>query len=189
MKRLQPAFHAAMWWKRLSRATLLWALLALTATAILASGSSQAVAQQDPPGQVEKKIASMTGGEWTDSGPVDHIASPFPKPPPPSTTVRVTVLDVSKDLRRAGQVAVLLTRFRKRELEAHIGMKLQLANLSGFSTPPERVNVLYYRPGFMRAAMLIAKAIPGEQNVAPMKPALTRKDGIDVEIVLGAEAS
>lgn len=117
---------------------------------------------------------------------VDHIASPFPNPPPPSTTVRIALLDASPSLLRAGQIAALLTRFRRRDLEAHIGMKIELANVSRIRAKPAMGNVVFYRPEFLRAALLIAKAIPGEQSVRPMTPDRLRKSGIDVEIVLGA---
>jgi hypothetical protein len=118
-------------------------------------------------------------------GPVDLIAAPFPQPPPPSTTVRVAILDASPSLERAGRIAVLLTRFRKRELEEHIGMKIELANVSITPEQPAMGNVVFYRPDFLRAAALLAKAIPGEQSVRVMPPEVMATSGVDVEILLG----
>ena len=135
-----------------------------------------------PGAQERNAVAGLNG---TAHGPVKHIASPFPQPPPPSTRVRVVVIDVSGTMARAHNVAMLLTRFRRRVLEEKIGMKLELANLSSNRRRPRRGNVLYYRPGFLRAAMLIAKAIPGEQSVLPMPEAFLKKAGVDVEVHLG----
>ena len=128
---------------------------------------------------------SMAGQPISKSPVLDHIASPFPKPPPPSTHVRVAVMDSSPSLVRAGRVAVLLTRFRKRDLEARIGMKIDLVNVSRIVTRPVRNNIVTYRPGFMRAALLIAKAIPGEQSIAPLRPEIRNKNSVDIEILLG----
>lgn len=126
-------------------------------------------------------------GKIRNSGAIRLLASPFPKPLPPSTRVRVAILDVSGTLLRANNIALLLTRFRRRELEEKIGMKIELANLSQDNIRPQRGNVVYYRVGFLRAAMLVAKAVPGEQTVIPMPKALAAKTGVDVEIHLGAK--
>ncbi|HKI98443.1 MAG TPA: hypothetical protein VKB51_08235 [bacterium] len=117
--------------------------------------------------------------------PVNLIAAPFPQPPPPATAVRVAILDSSPSLQRAGRVAVLLTRFRKRDLEQHIGMKIELANVSSTPEQPAMGNVVFYRPKFLRAAALLAKAIPGEQSVRVMPPEVLATSGVDVEIFLG----
>ncbi len=137
---------------------------------------------KDSQGGQERSMAAQPGSERR---VLDHIASPFPKPPPPSTRVRVAVMDSSPKMVRAGRVAVLLTRFRKRDLEATIGMKIDLVNVSSIFDKPVRKNIVTYRPGYMRAALLIAKAIPGEQSIAPLRPEIRKKDGVDIEILLG----
>lgn len=118
-------------------------------------------------------------------GGVRYLASPFPNPLPPSTRVRVAVLDVSGTLTRANNIALLLTHFRRRDLETKIGMKIDLANLSKERYRPKRGNVVYYREGFLRAAMLIAKVVPGEQTVLPMPVDFAAKMGVDVDVHLG----
>lgn len=117
--------------------------------------------------------------------PVDLIAAPFPQPPPPAIAVRVAILDASVSLQRAGRIAVLLTQFRKRELEAHLGMRIEVANISSIPAQPAMGNVVFYRPGFLRSAALLAKAIPGEQSVRAMPPERLQTSGVDVEILLG----
>ena len=130
---------------------------------------------------------SAVAGKIRENGPVRFLASPFPKPLPPSTRVRIAVLDISGTLTRANNIALLLTHFRRRELEEKIGMKIELANLSRDSKQPKRGNVVYYRSGFLRAALLVAKVVPGEQTVMPMPKAFAAKTGVDVEIHLDAE--
>jgi hypothetical protein len=64
-------------------------------------------------------------------------------------------------------------------------MKLELANTS--SAAPQPRSAVYYRPGFLRAALLMAKIVPGDQSVEPMKANSLLKVGIDVEIWLGKD--
>ena len=135
--------------------------------------------------QAQEKTA--VSGKVRKNGPVRFLASPFPKPLPPSTRVRVAVLDISGTLIRANNIALLLTQFRRRELEEKIGMKIELANLSKDYKRLRRTNVVYYRSGFLRAAMLVARAVPGEQAVMPMPKAFAAKTGVDIEIHLESE--
>jgi hypothetical protein len=102
--------------------------------------------------------------------------------------VRVAILDAAPSLQRAGRIAVLLTQFRKRDLEQHIGMKIELANVSSIPAQPAMGNVVFYRPAFLRAAALLAKEIPGEQSVRIMPPERQAVSGVDVEILLGQNA-
>ena len=135
----------------------------------------------------EKTEQTAVSGNNRKSSLIRFLASPFPKPLPPSTRVRVAVLDVSGTLIRANNIALLLTQFRRRELEEKIGMKIELANLSKDNLRPQRGNVVYYRSGFLRAAMLVAKVVPGEQTVIPMPKAFAAKTGVDIEIHLDAK--
>jgi hypothetical protein len=159
----------------------LWALCAA-----LVWGAGAAWAQPAPASAAPAPILASVSAET--AGPVDLIAAPFPQPAPPSTAVRVAILDASVSLQRAGRIAVLLSHFRKRELEQHIGMKIELANISSIPEQPAMGNVVFYRPEFLRAAALLAKAIPGEQTVRVMPPERLAVSGVDVEILLGENA-
>lgn len=152
----------------------------LLAILLMAFAVTTAGAQENP--DATKTMVSLAESQ---QGPVRHIASPHPRPRPPSTRVRVALLDLSGSMNRVNQVALLLTQYRRRDLEAHIGMKIEMANLSRNRNRPLQGNVVFYRPGFLRAAMLIAKAIPGEQSVRPMSKDDLKKSGIDVEVHLG----
>lgn len=177
----------------MKRKGMLLAGLVLAAAALAWHGPP-AAAQQMPQTQAMAGSGQTTGGlppaakamaGAGPAGPVALIAAPFPQPPPPSTKVRVAILDTTTSLQRAGRIAVLLTQFRKHELEQHIGMKIELSNISGIPERPAMGNIVFYRPEFLRAAALLAKAIPGEQVVRVMTPERQAMSAVDVEIVLG----
>ena len=99
--------------------------------------------------------------------------------------VRVAVLNGSGVTGKASEMGILLGDIRRRSLERKLGQRLELVNVSNFGANNLMETLVYYRPGFLRAALLIARAIPGQQSVRTMVPDQIRKIGIDVEIVLG----
>jgi hypothetical protein len=86
----------------------------------------------------------------------------------------------------AGRVSVLLTDVRRVALEEQMGMRLDVVNASSTS---ERLpqSVIYYREGFLRAALMIAEELPRDQRMEPMTPEQARRMGVDIEIWLGGE--
>lgn len=111
--------------------------------------------------------------------------SPAMYPPSAPTQVRVSILSGPASRERATHMAILLLEYRRRELEQKLGLDLEVANVSVLRQPPEGPNVIYYRPEFLRAALLLAEALPGEQSVKPMPAASLPKEGTDVEIRVG----
>ncbi|MDH4225091.1 MAG: LytR C-terminal domain-containing protein [Deltaproteobacteria bacterium] len=123
-------------------------------------------------------------------------SSPEPEPPvveetvpdavlfPPSR-VRVTIVNRSGQTDLGHQMAWLLVNFHKKPLEKSLGVELELVNVSTLEGEKAKMSVVQYKPGFLKAALLIAKNLPGEQFVAPMKPEGLNRSGFDVEIVLG----
>lgn len=106
----------------------------------------------------------------------------------PPTAVRVAILNASGVAVRGTQLALVLGEYRRRELEGLIGLKLELVNVSSTERkqlPESQVN---YRPGFLRAALVIARAMPGDQRVRLMSGSSLKRLGIDIEILLGKEA-
>ncbi len=164
-----------------------WLLSAAVLVALAGAGAARAQQTATATGATSAAAPTPAALSAEPSGPVDLIAAPFPQPRPPSTTVRVAILDASPSLQRAGRIAVLLTHFRKKELEEHIGMKIELANISSIPEQPAMGSVVFYRPAFLRAAALLAKAIPGEQAVRVMPPERLATSGVDVEILLGGK--
>ncbi|MFI5400811.1 MAG: LytR C-terminal domain-containing protein [SAR324 cluster bacterium] len=107
--------------------------------------------------------------------------------PEPPTEVRVAILNATGKPSGANKVAVLLSEYKRRDIEDRIGMQLEVVNLSSAEAVRPGRSILFYRPEFLRAALAMARAIPGEQLVEPMRPAALKRAGVDVEIVVGAE--
>jgi hypothetical protein len=66
-------------------------------------------------------------------------------------------------------------------------MQLDVVNVSSAESVRPGQSIVFYRPEFLRAALAMAKAIPGSQYVEPMRPAGLKRAGVDVEIVVGKE--
>jgi hypothetical protein len=114
-----------------------------------------------------------------------HIfAAPWQSRP---TLARVALVNASGVAGRGNQVAVLLMEVRRLGLERRMGMRLELVNASNSTGRTREQSVVYYRQGFLRAALTLAEALPGDQALQPMSPAQRERKGIDVEIWLGKE--
>lgn len=105
----------------------------------------------------------------------------------PPTRVRVAVLNATGKPGGANKVALMLGEYRRRNLEDRIGLRLEMVNVSKADIASVGGTVIYYRAEFLRAALIMAEEIPGDQVVAPMRPADLKRAGVDVEIVVGAE--
>jgi hypothetical protein len=107
--------------------------------------------------------------------------------PEPATHVRVEILNATGKPGGANKVALLLAEYARRNLEDRIGMQIEVVNVSSAESERPGQSIVFYRPEFLRAALAMAKAIPGEQFVEPMRPAGMKRAGVDVEIVVGRE--
>jgi hypothetical protein len=110
------------------------------------------------------------------------FAAPWQNRP---TLVRIAVLNALTG--RANQVAALLMDVRRLALEQQMGMRLEVMNVSNAPGRELAQSVIYYRPGFLRAALVLAETLPGDQALAPMRAEQLQRMGIDVEIWLGRE--
>lgn len=106
---------------------------------------------------------------------------------PPPTAVRVAILNASGNPLRGTELALVLEKYRRRELESLIGLRLELVNVASADTIARGRSELRYRPGFLQAALVIARTMPGDQVVRSMGGDALKKLGIDVEILLGAD--
>lgn len=104
------------------------------------------------------------------------------------TGIRISVLNGSGNPRQGGVVTALLNDYHRDSLERRIGQKIVVVNASTLQTSGPVRSVVYYRPGFMRAAMTVASVIPGRQAVLPMGREQKAKIGIDLEILLGRDS-
>ena len=101
--------------------------------------------------------------------------------------VSVAILTPRGKTKAAEAIAFILGEFQRGRLEQRIGKRIVVVNRSNLNRSPGPRSVIAYRPGFLRAALLMAEAIPGEQEVVQMRIGHTRKIGIDVEITVGRE--
>ncbi len=127
-----------------------------------------------PPRQI------LSDREWS-RGALENLHGPHP------TAVRVAILDTSGKSSRAGLIAFLLEDYRRRHLETKIGKRISVVNQSRMSAGKLRNSVIYYRPGHLRAALMMAEVIPGKQFVTPMGQNARDKIGVDIEIQVGME--
>lgn len=102
------------------------------------------------------------------------------------TLVQVAIVNATSAPGLASQVSVLLTDVRRLALERQMGMRLEVVNASSTEERLTRT-VIYYREGFLRAALTIAEELPRDQRMEPMMPEQARRLGVDVEIWLGKE--
>jgi hypothetical protein len=105
----------------------------------------------------------------------------------PLTRVRIAILNATGKPTGAAKVAVLLGDYRRRPLEDKMGLKIELVNISTSYQKTQAPAVVYYRPGFLRAALILARGIPGDTIVAAMRPEALKRAGVDVEVVVGEE--
>jgi len=105
----------------------------------------------------------------------------------PLTRVRVAILNATGKPGGANKVALLLSEVKRRALENQIGLQIEVVNLSTAEGVPRGQSVLYYRPVFLRAALAMARAIPSEVLVRPMRPDGLKRAGVDVEIVMNED--
>jgi len=103
--------------------------------------------------------------------------------------LRVAVLDATGGTELAAQAAVMLMDVRRISLERKIGMRLEIVNMSRAPGGARSRSVVYYREGFLRAALALAEILPGEQKLEPMPQERAGRKGIDVEIWLGKDKS
>ena len=127
-----------------------------------------------PPRQI------LSDREWS-RGALENLHGPHP------TAVRVAILDTSGKSSRAGLIAFLLEDYRRRHLETRIGKRISVVNQSRMSAGKLRNSVIYYRPGNLRAALMMAEVIPGKQIVTPMGRNARDQIGVDIEIQVGRE--
>ena len=66
-------------------------------------------------------------------------------------------------------------------------MRVEVVNVSNAPAFDIGETTMYYRQGFLRAALLIARTLPGDQEVEAMRPEMEERTGIDLEIWLGKD--
>ena len=99
--------------------------------------------------------------------------------------VNVAVLSSPNRVSEAERVAMMLSTFQNRRLEAMIGQPVEVAYVSQSTRPHTTQTIIRYREGFLKAAVQIAAILPFEQVVEPMTADEANRDSIDVIIYVG----
>jgi LytR cell envelope-related transcriptional attenuator len=185
--------------RREARSALLLALV-LSAIFLLARGAAAWAAESAPAASAPMPPASAAGVTLPATLPAAVGAAPAAPAaaeppeeadlliaPEPPTRVRVAILNATGKPGGANKVAVLLSEYKRRAIEDQIGLQIEVVNLSSAESVRPGQTILFYRPEFLRAALAMAQAIPGEQFVEPMRPSGMKRAGVDVEIVVGEE--
>jgi hypothetical protein len=148
--------------------------------------ASESAAQQAEAPAMESKEAPEAAATAQEDKPWSENELSNTYQPHP-TAVRVAVLDASGRSRGAGLIAFLLEEYRRKELERKIGKLITVVNQSRLMNIRLKNSIISYRPGNLRAALIMADVIPGKQYVVPIVPESTPKIGVDVEIRVGTE--
>ena len=100
--------------------------------------------------------------------------------------LNVAVLNASTNAGAAQSFAVMLDRKQKRTIEKRMGMKLNIVNISSVRKqtilPKTKI---YFHANLLKAALILAEVLPGEQVLEPVPDSRTNKQSTDIEIYVG----
>jgi len=100
--------------------------------------------------------------------------------------LNVAVLNASPNVGAAQSFAVMLDRKQKRTIEKRMGMKLNIVNISSVREqtilPKTKI---YFHANLLKAALILAEVLPGEQVLEPVPDSRTNKQATDIEIYVG----
>ena len=100
--------------------------------------------------------------------------------------LNVAVLNASPNAGAAQSFAVMLDRKQKRTIENRMGMKLNIVNISSVRKqtilPKTKI---YFHANLLKAALILAEVLPGEQVLEPVPDSRTNKQATDIEIYVG----
>ena len=100
--------------------------------------------------------------------------------------LNVTVLNASTKLGAAQSFAEMLERKQKKIIEKRMGMKLKIVNISSVREqtilPKTKI---YFHANLLKAALILAEVLPGEQVLEPFPDSRPSKLATDVEIYVG----
>ncbi|MED5240602.1 MAG: LytR C-terminal domain-containing protein, partial [SAR324 cluster bacterium] len=100
--------------------------------------------------------------------------------------LNVAVLNASPNPGAAQRFAVMLDRMQKRTIEKRMGMKLNIVNISSVNEqtilPKTKI---YFHANLLKAALILADVLPGEQILEPVPDNRISELANDVEIYVG----
>ncbi len=100
--------------------------------------------------------------------------------------LNVAILNASPHLGAAQRLAVMLDHQQKRMIEKRMGMKLKIVNISSVREqtilPKTKI---YFHTNFLKAALILAEVLPGEQVLEPVPDSRVSNLATDVKIYVG----
>ncbi len=100
--------------------------------------------------------------------------------------LNVAVLNASPKLGAAQRLAVMLDRRQKKILEKRMGMKLKIVNISSVREQTILAKTkIYFHANLLKAALILAEVLPGEQVLEPVPLSRNSKLATDIEIYVG----
>jgi hypothetical protein len=100
--------------------------------------------------------------------------------------LNVAVLNASPNPRAAQRFAVMLDRMQKRTIEKRMGMKLNIVNISSVNEQTILSKTkIYFHANLLKAALILADVLPGEQILEPVPDNRVSELANDVEIYVG----
>ena len=97
---------------------------------------------------------------------------------------RIAILHSAGDRKKAEAITLVLNKFRRKELEKNLGGVVEVVNFSRAEARSIRRGKIFYRKGYLKAAILLARIVPEKQTVLPMSPETEANTIVDVEIHL-----
>jgi len=100
--------------------------------------------------------------------------------------LKVSVLNASPNYDAAQKLSAMLVRQQKKNIEKRMGMNLKIINISSVNqrTILKRTKI-YFHQNFLRAALILAEVLPGEQVLEPFPESRKSKISNDVQIFVG----
>tara|TARA_B100000700_G_C15058024_1_gene863988 strand:+ start:2532 stop:3515 length:984 start_codon:yes stop_codon:yes gene_type:complete len=100
--------------------------------------------------------------------------------------IKISVLNASPNIGAAHRLSTMLDRQQKKNIEKDMGMNLKIINISSVSQETILKNTkIYFHPNFLKAALILAEFIPGEQVLEPFPESRKRKNTSDLQIFVG----
>ncbi len=100
--------------------------------------------------------------------------------------LNVAVLNASPNPGAAQRFAVMLDRMQKRTIEKRMGMKLNIVNISSVNEQTILSKTkIYFHANLLKAALILADVLPGEQVLEPVPDNRVSELANDVEIYVG----
>ena len=100
--------------------------------------------------------------------------------------LNIAILNASPKIGVAHSFAVMLDRMQKLKIEKRMGMKLNVVNISSVQEqtilPKTKI---YFHANLLKAALILAEILPGEQVLEPVPDSRTSELANDVEIYVG----